>query len=111
MHAEQHRIKRAQAICHLRCVERARWIPGLAVHKRKRVVSKRVAGAQTDGVVKLASGTVMLTPKPQGPAHCAMCRRVAGIGFQSLPRSLESQGNLTLALTSLQQECVLKMCK
>ena len=54
--AEQHRIKRAEAICGVRCVDCARRISGLTVHKREGIVGKRIAGAQMNRLIKLAKG-------------------------------------------------------
>ena len=109
MHAKQHRIKRAEVVCSVSCVYGARGIAGLALHKCDSVVSKRIIGTQTDGLIQLATGAVMLVPKPQRSTDRAMCCRVTRIGRQCLSSSLKCQSNLAFTLARLQQECVLKM--
>ena len=44
MHRKQHRIKRAEMICGVSRLYRARGIAGLTVHKCEGVVSHRIAG-------------------------------------------------------------------
>ena len=88
MRPEHHRIKRAELSCDVSRVYRTPGIAGLALHKCKRVVSERIIGTQTNGLIELANGAVVRVLKPQRSTDRAMCCRVAWIRLQCLSGSL-----------------------
>ena len=94
MRPEHHRIERAETSCDVSRLYRASRVAGLTLNECKRVVGESIIGAQTNGLIEVADGSVVGVRKPLCSTDRAMCRRVAGIGHEGLSSSLKCQGDL-----------------